>query len=667
MKFTKYGLGLSVFGISALLLAGFLSKANADDDDSDDDDVAYEIWASDQSNSVSGAAARGVEGSFLWIYDSEDVKVQLDGGSTATPLSCDGDADSVGPCDLLDVFPGTLKQIDEDGETDVTLADLPQFGRLHGMLEDPQNRYVTVNIFAVGGGYVGIIDTQAKEAIALFRVTETNTSNKRSVHMSEWSLDGSAILIANLHGKVLERIDITRDRWGNITDAVFNKSASLGVGKDMVITEEATAFSGLNQQGNPLIGSVAGEYSADAFADTTPEGFCKENGCNDDPAGGDAENGDGTEGGRPNNLIICPITSENDNVYITMGGGGLIIADLTATPMTIVGEYGNEVVNGAGCGGARVQEEIWLNAGVSASAAGATQSTFTMYAIDDTAFDDHPGENLPEPTVVYRDTDTNTSTLGSTVGASANTTGQLPATTTRRDAHGAVETINEQYVHNVDRIQNVVEVFDTDTLERTTYDLTSADGQGEGTGPCAAASVTDDEDLPTNDPAPDLVEATPDGKFLVVAFRGPIPVSVTHSAQGSCPGVGIVELTDGGASGRLAGVLRTTNTIDDTDVSAPGGHPYTGSEHSDIHGATAILKNGFPFDYLDDTRAGDNRFWVSEGGEYFISGDGVTGQFSTTNTSLWLLKAAYLYDLRYLSGWLDYGAFFWTAYFAGVL
>ena len=229
---------------------------------------------------------------------------------------------------------------------------------------------------------------------------------------------------------------------------------------------------------------------------------------------------------------------------------------------------------------------------MSASGAGATWSTFTMYTLDDTAFTTTPNaENSPTPTVVYRDSG-NTATGGSTTGASANTSGQLPGTTTRRDAHGVAVTVDGKYIHNVDRIQNKVEVFDTDTLARTTYDLTSADGQGTGTGPCDAASVSDDSGLPSNDPAPDLMERTPDGKYLAIAFRGPTPVSVTHSAQGSCPGVGLVELTSGGAYGKLVGVLRTTNTVDDTPQSAPGGHAYTGDEHSDIHAATVVLKTG---------------------------------------------------------------------------
>ena len=296
---------------------------------------------------------------------------------------------------------------------------------------------------------------------------------------------------------------------------------------------------------------------------------------------------DGAAGGRPNNVIVCPIPSTNDNAYVTMGGGGLLVTDLASTPMAIVGEYGNQVINGAGCGGGQVDDEMWINAGVSASGAGATWSTFTMYTLDDTAYDSANGENLPTPTVVFSDAG-NTATGGNQDSTIVdNTTGQLPGVTTRRDAHGIAVT-ETGFVHNVDRIQNVVEVFDGSDYSWTTYDLTSADGQGNGVGPCDAKSVSDDAGLPANDPAPDLLERTPDGKYLAIALRGPAPVSVKHSAQGSCPGVGIVELLDNGAHGRMVGVLRTTNTNDSSAASAPGGHTYTGAERSDVHGVTVV-------------------------------------------------------------------------------
>ncbi len=551
----------------------------------------YEVWASDQSNSVSGENSAGVKGSFLWIWDSDDIARQLAGGPLAKPIACERydkgkTKKNVGPCDLLDVFPQNLKEVSTDGPTGNTLADLNGFGRLHGMLPDPQNRYVTANIFAPNGGYVGIIDTRTKEAIALFRVTGTNVgggTDVRSVHMSFWDSDGSSIIVANLNGKVLERIDVTRNGSGKIKSATFNQSASLGVGKGMEVTAPATFFTGKNAHGRKMIGSISGNYSEADFSDLTPNGVCKENGCDDGP--------DGAAGGRPNNVIICPVPSTARNAYITMGGGGLLVANTDATPMSIVGEYGNQVINGAGCGGVQTGDDMWLNAGVSASGAGATWSTFTMYVLDDTAYSGgfNP-ENMPAPFEVFKDAG-NTATGGNTTGPASNNSGQLPGLTTRRDAHGVAATIDNGYVHNVDRIQNVVEVFNTTDYTRTTYDLTSMDGQGNGTGPCAASSVMDDMGLPGNDPAPDLLERTPDGRYLMIAFRGPAPVSVTHSAQGSCPGVGIVELLNGGSSGRLVGVLRTTNTIDTSMTNAPGGYSYMGNERSDIHAATVVRKN----------------------------------------------------------------------------
>ncbi|MGH1490775.1 MAG: hypothetical protein ACRBK7_15520 [Acidimicrobiales bacterium] len=561
------------------------------DQSTQDRPIHYEVWGSDQSNSVAGASL-GTEGSYLWIWDSQDVERQLSGGPDAEPIGCGPKRlgkrhpRNAAPCDLNSVFPGELREIDGTNRTTGNrLRDLDGFGRLHGMLPDPAGMYMTVNIFAPGGGYVGVIDTKTKAAVGLFRVTGTNVgggTDVRSVHMSFWSEDGSQIHIANLNGKVLERIDVRRHRSGRIRDLTFNKAASLGVGKGMEVTAEATAFRGRNAHGGRLVGRVVGSYDSAALGDLTPNGACKENGCSDGP--------DGARGGRPNNVIICPIPSDTGLSYVTMGGGGLLVVDTFTTPMSIVGEYGNQAINGAGCGGGQTGDTIWLNAGVSASGAGATWSTFTMYALADSSFSTPQPENTPEPQVVFRDAG-NTATGGQLDGPTENTTGQLPGLTTRRDAHGLAVTTDEAYVHNVDRIQNTVDVFAADGITRVgSYDLTSADGQGNGVGPCAAKSVNDDAGLPGNDPAPDLLERTPDGKYLMVAFRGPAPVSVTHSAQGSCPGVGIVELTEDGTSGRLVGVLRSTNTVDTAPTAAPGGHAYTGAERSDIHAATVVYR-----------------------------------------------------------------------------
>jgi len=547
----------------------------------------YEVWASDQSNSVPGQSGAGLKGSYLWIWKQADIEAQVAGGPAAQPVACArnnrGKAPgNVGPCDLLDVFPQDLLEVDADGvATGNRLADLEGFGRLHGMIADPQGQYVNANIFAPGGGYVGVIDTSTKEAIALFRVTGTNVGNgdARSVHMSFWSSDGSQILIANLNGKVLERIDVTRNGSGKIKDLAFNRSASLGVGKGMAVTAEATSFTGKNAHGRKMIGRITGSYDMADFGDLTPAGLCREDGC-----------ASGQDGGRPNNVIICPITSDLDNTYITMGGGGLLVADTTATPMRIVGEYSNAVINGAGCGGVQVADRMWINAGVSASGAGAVQSTFTVYALDDAQLAaGGNGPDTPAPVLVYADPG-NTATGGNAGGVGPNGTGQLPGVTTRRDSHGMDVTTDGRFMHIVDRLQNVVESIDTTSLARVTYDLTSADGKGNGTGGCATQSVSDDPGLPGNDPAPDLMEVTPDNRFLVIALRGPAPVSVQHSAQGSCPGVGIVALSADGSTGAMVTVLRTTNTVDTAPAAAPGGHVYTGAERSDVHGAIVVSR-----------------------------------------------------------------------------
>ena len=488
------------------------------------------------------------------------------------------------------MFSRSLEQYDKSGNpTGETLGSLGLFGRLHGVIKDPFNRYVNANFFVRGGAYVGIIDTQTKEAVALFRATQFNRDGiqDRSVHMSLWSDDGKSILIANLHGKAMERIDVTRDKSGKIMKAEFNTAATVTLGKNMTVAEEATYFVGNNAYGNPLIGGIKGDYSTEGLSDLTPSGVCKENGCDgDEPA----------MGGRPNNLPICPITSSNGLVYATLAGGGMLVMDATTEPMAIRGEYGNAIVYGAGCGGVQAGKKVYFNAGVSASGAGADQSMFAIFEFDDTKYATSNPENYPLPVRVFQDAG-NTKTGGNVEPASpaSDTSGQLPGLTTRRDSHGAWTTKDEKYVHVVDRIQNVVESFNTKTLRRNTYDLTSINGKtgrSGAVGGCYRRSILDDPGLPLNDPTPDLFEATPDGRYFMIALRGPVPVSVGHSAQGSCPGVGIVRITEGGKSGRLVDVLRSSNTVDTYIPSGgiPGGHNYTGAERSDVHGAIVVFK-----------------------------------------------------------------------------
>lgn len=266
----------------------------------------YEVWASDQSNSAPNQTALGVKGSFLWIFDSKSIRKQVFRNKIAKPLPC-SPYQRTGPCDLLDVFPQNLRQFNSSGPTGSRLSELSGFGRLHGVIKDPQGMYVVANIFAPTGGYVGIIDTETKEAIALFRTTqfsfETSSGRSvgRSVHMSFWNeKDGSSILIDNLNGKAIEKIIVRRHPvTQKITGLKFDKGSTLGLGKAMAVEEEASFFRGKNAHGHHMIGRVVGSYDPYKLGDLTPNNVCKENGCSGGP--------DGTLGGRPNNIPICPM------------------------------------------------------------------------------------------------------------------------------------------------------------------------------------------------------------------------------------------------------------------------------------------------------------------------------------------------------------------------
>ena len=326
----------------------------------------YEVWAGDQSNTVQGQESLGVQGSLLWIWNSTDINDMLQSGDYPTAggspteafpsLACSPDAE-VGPCDLFTIFPRELV----DSMTGEALIDAAGFGRWHGITKDPQNKYVTANIFAPGGGFLGVVDTETKGAVsilfsvicqyeptvisyiiilyflqqqvALFRVTEMtyakgeDEATSRNVHMSFWNDDGSAILIHNLAGKALERVNVERDASGGITSLVFDRSATLGFGKAMQVSKEASFYKGSNAFSKGLLGEVTGSYDEADLGDLTPTGACKEDGCTT------ATGSDGEDPGRPNNVPICPVMGKNGNAFNTMGGGGLLVADTTQTPM----------------------------------------------------------------------------------------------------------------------------------------------------------------------------------------------------------------------------------------------------------------------------------------------------------------------------------------------
>lgn len=230
---------------------------------------------------------------------------------------------------------------------------------------------------------------------------------------------------------------------------------------------------------------------------------------------------------RPDNAPICPIVDATSRLgFVTLRGGGMLVVDPRQTPMRIVAEYDRGTVAGNGCGGLEADGAMYINSG------GGTASNlhgFDIYRFPLAGYDARNAPNLPAPLSVF----------------------------TReghdRDSHGMVATRDGRYVWALDRAANVAEVFEAASgAHLRTVDL--------------AGTVS-------SDPTPDLVDIAPSGNRIFVALRGPNPLSGDpHVATGSTPGIGIVQVTEGGRGGVLTAVVPIRNP----DV--------TGVERADPHG-----------------------------------------------------------------------------------
>ena len=128
-----------------------------------------------------------------------------------------------------------------------------------------------------------------------------------------------------------------------------------------------------------------------------------------------------------------------------------------------------------------------------------------------------------------------------------------------RDAHGVTKTRNEKYVWFFDRAGNVAEVYRAST------------------GAYLRTLNLADPDI-SSDPTPDLADTAPDGRFIYIAARGPLPLSGDpHASTGSTPGLLVLELLQDGRTGAVRGLARVTN------VDAGG------VERADAHGIRVRL------------------------------------------------------------------------------
>ena len=227
---------------------------------------------------------------------------------------------------------------------------------------------------------------------------------------------------------------------------------------------------------------------------------------------------------RPDNAPICPVVADaGDLAFVTLRGGGMLVVDPRATPMRIVTEYDMAAVKGNGCGGAEVRGQMYVNSGGRPGPMehlhvyGFDVYRFALDAFRKPAVAFAP--NAPAPKIVFK--------------------ADGP-----HDSHGMVTTGGGAYLWVMDRHADVVEV------------LATANDAHVRTLPLNGAL--------TDNAAPDLADTAPSGNLVFVAFRGPTPLSGDpHNAKGSTPGLGVLEVLDGGRNGRLLALVRLTNVGSD--------------------------------------------------------------------------------------------------------
>ena len=235
--------------------------------------------------------------------------------------------------------------------------------------------------------------------------------------------------------------------------------------------------------------------------------------------------------GRPDNAPIVVVPASSGTLaFVTLRGGGLFVIDPTTTPMDIVAEYDRTTVHANGFAGVEVNGHMHMNSGAGGEAT--NPSEFDLYRFPLSAFSAGSPPNSPAPSVVFSD-DT------------------VPPAH-ERDSHGLVATKHNRYLWVFDRAMTVAEVFDT-----------SSDAHVS-----TIALVHPAAEHPT----PDLADISPSGNRIFVSLRGPNPLSGSpHAAKGSTPGLGVIQLTNGGKAGQLKSIVQISN-IDAAGVERADSH-----------------------------------------------------------------------------------------------
>ncbi|MDQ4049458.1 MAG: hypothetical protein M3131_08780, partial [Actinomycetota bacterium] len=263
-------------------------------------------------------------------------------------------------------------------------------------------------------------------------------------------------------------------------------------------------------QNDKKLSRISTDYAADEYALDTAATLDLANGTT--PSGAPRQD----RALRPDNAPICPRTDDAGRVtFVTLRGGGMFVVDHHQTPMAIVAEYDKSRVHANGCGGIQADNKMYINSGAGGLLDNPTEHDVYWFPVGE--YGSSPNApNTPAPRLVY------------------SYDGRAEA-----DSHGVALTKGERFLWVGDRQANTITSVDTRTDE--VVDEFSLAGDA------------------SSDPAPDLLDVSPKGRFVFAALRGPSPQSGGHSAFGSTPGVGVIDVGRGGRTGRLTGVARISN------------------------------------------------------------------------------------------------------------
>ncbi len=370
------------------------------------------------------------------------------------------------------------------------------------------------------GGFLYIYDgaelvanpAQAKPAVTIDLAGEINTfclnATKKAVrrpHMIFFTKDQSHAIISFLTGQVL------------IMDAKTRKpEACLLLGKNV-----HAAWPTPNQK-MLVVANIKEKQFARIWTDYGAHKYTF------DPVKDVLSLGALETGERPDAAPICPITDASSRyAFITLRGGGLLVVDVTQTPMRVVATLDNKQIHPAGCGGVQVGDTLYINSGGGWPAAKFTHSASLSYDIYALSL-----SGLP-------------TSVSATLLSSRDTK--------FADAHGMVAV--GRYLWNADRAGNNIEIIDT----MTNLSVGSVNMAG----------------TISKDPAPDLIDAAPDGSAVFAATRGISPLTgndkSVNNAKGSSPGVAVITVTGGGKGGQFIGLARVSNMKNGKETADPHG------------------------------------------------------------------------------------------------